>query len=42
MLRAAAGLLHIDLADLLGEAEIDAIEGVGDPRVITGMTPPQT
>lgn len=42
VLRAAAGLLHIDLADLLGEAEIDAIEGVGDPRVITGMTPPQT
>jgi phosphoketolase len=33
-LKAAAELLHIDLADLLDDAEIDAIDGVGDPRVL--------
>lgn len=35
---AAARLLHIDLADLLGEAEIDAVGGVGNPADVTARS----
>ena len=36
--RAAAELLHIDLSDLLGEAEIDAVDGVGNPADVAGRS----
>ena len=31
-------LLHIDLADLLSEAEIDAVDGIGNPAEVTKKT----
>jgi len=33
--REVSRLLHIDLADLLSNAEIDAVDGVGDPAEVT-------
>jgi len=36
--REVSRLLHIDLADLLSDTEIDAVDGVGDPAEIVGQT----
>ena len=36
--REASRLLRIDLADLLGDGEIDAVDGIGNPAEVTGKT----